>query len=537
VGASTELENAITGGQVVHQEARGGDGGDSENGSAGTGGAARSEIDSSTASSLAAFAIAGDGGDRSGGSELAGDAGSATARASATSSNLELVSSTAAGGDGGDGSGGAGGGPGGDAGATASASSGDDCCGFTALATAVGGSGGDAEAAALPGRGGHASAESDAEGTLGFVDQFVQASAGATGGSAGAFSGAGPTGMAGGEGFTNAFARNHAGDADAGASSRGGDAPHGIGGDALATAGAASAGLSFVRADAVGGLGIEPGGRATARARVVSGLEGRAIATASSGSFGSGLAGRTRLHMEVGAPTADGEVEARTVAKLSAPEHDLADGLVGAAFGAVIPEQADVDGALAASPQVAAALADLEPVALGFVAISGAGTTAPFPPFPHAPNAGMALSILLTDVASLEEDALVLGLLSSSVSDEIGELRFQVRIGTGGAISTVLDQVFTDSAAWLAFFEDHPLELGPLGAGAVDQVHLSMSLELLGDDPAASVSAEFIVGVAVPEPSTALLLACGLALLAARPGRAQASGESPIARARASSSA
>jgi hypothetical protein len=225
--------------------------------------------------------------------------------------------------------------------------------------------------------------------------------------------------------------------------------------------------------------------------------------------------------MEVGAPTADGEVEARSVAKLSAPEHDLADGLVGAAFGAVIPEQADVDAALAASPQVAAALAGLEPVALGFVALSGTGTTAPFPPFPHAPNAGMALSILLTDVVSLEEDALVLGLLSSSVSDEIGELRFQVRIGTGGVISTVLDQVFTDSAAWLAFFQDHPLDLGPLEAGAVDQVHLQVSLELLGDDPAASVSADFIVGVAVPEPSTALLVACGLALLAVRAARTQ----------------
>jgi hypothetical protein len=225
----------------------------------------------------------------------------------------------------------------------------------------------------------------------------------------------------------------------------------------------------------------------------------------------------TSLFMEVGAPTADGEVEARTVAKLSAPAHDLADGLVGAAFGAVIPEQADVDAALAASPQVAAALAGLEPVALGFVEISGTGTTAPFPPFPHAPNAGMALSILLTDTVALEEDALVLGLLSSSVSDQIGELRFQVRIGTGGLISTVLDQVFTDSAAWLAFFEDRALDLGPLEAGAVDQVHLYMSLELLGDDPAAWVSADFIVGfTAVPEPSTGLLMAGGLALLAAR---------------------
>jgi hypothetical protein len=516
VGASTELENAITGGLAVHQEARGGDGGDSESGAAGTGGAARSEIDSSTASSLAAFAIAGDGGDRSGGSELAGDAGSATARASATSSDLELVSSAAAGGDGGDGAGGAGGAPGGDAAASASATSDDDCCGFTALATAVGGGGGDADAAALPGRGGHASAESDAEGTLGFVDQVVQASAQATGGSAGAFSGAGPTGLAGGEGFSDAFAHNHAGDAEASANSRGGDALHGIAGDALATAGAASAGLSFVRADAVGGLGVEPGGRATARARVVSGQEGRAIATASSGTFGSGLSGRTRLHMEVGAPTADGEVEARTVAKLSAPERDLADGLVGAAFGAVIPQQADVDAALAGSTEVAGALAGLEAVALGFVEISGAGTTAPFPPFPHAPNAGLALDIILSEAVSLDEDALVLGLLSSSISDEIGELRFQVRIGTGGPISTVLDEVFTDSAAWLAFFEDRALELGPLGAGAVDQVHLSISLELLGDDPAASVSADFIVGfTAVPEPSTALLMACGLALLAA----------------------
>jgi hypothetical protein len=266
---------------------------------------------------------------------------------------------------------------------------------------------------------------------------------------------------------------------------------------------------------------MEPGGRATARARVVSGVEGRAIASANSIAFGSGLAGLTTLDMWVGVPTADGEVEARTVAKLSPPDPTDAGGLVGAAFGTVIPEQADVDAALAGSPQVAAALAGLEPVALGFVAISGTGTTAPFPPDPHAPSADFAVTILLNGSLPLEEDALVLGLLSSSVSDEIGELRFQVRMGSG-PISTVLDEVFTDSAAWLAFFEDRALELGPLDAGA-DHVSVFASLELLGDDPAASVSANFIVGVAVPEPSTGLLMACGLALLAARTARTRRS--------------
>jgi hypothetical protein len=520
LGASTELEDAITGTGFRYQLAQGGDGGDAEAGTPGSAGSASSLLTSSSGTRLATEANGGDGGDRNTGPDPAADGGTAVARSQLTSTEAEGVSSTATGGDGGSGAGGAAGGAGADAIASSSVTS-DDCCGLLATASAIGGQGGAAEGAASPGRGGHADAAADAEGALDptnvFPNDTVQASASAFGGDAG--DGGTPSGADGGGASAESFARNHTGDASAGAGATAGRTRHGVGGDATATAGAAAAtdSLAFAQATAIGGLGNGPGGRATALARVVSSDLGRATASATSSAPGTGLATEVALTMQVGLLIeGDGDVEARTVSQLSLPEHDLADLLRGAAFGAVLPEQADVDAALAASPEVGAALAGLQATALGFVKLSGAGFDVPFPPLPNAPNAEVSLDILLSDSVSLSQGALVLGLLGSSVSGEFEELRFRVQKQVGSdPIAQIVDEVFSDEAAWLAYFDDHAIDLGPLEAAVGESLRLTVFLETLGDDNSAAVSADFIVGVAVPEPSSGLLLACGVALLAA----------------------
>ena len=126
---------------------------------------------------------------------------------------------------------------------------------------------------------------------------------------------------------------------------------------------------------------------------------------------------------------------------------------------------------------------------------------------------------------SLSESALVLGLLGSSLNGEFEELRFRVERQIGAdPFEEIVDAVFTDADAWLAYFDDHAIDLGPLDAAGGESVRLNLFLEMLGDDSSAEVSADFIVGVAVPEPSTALLVATGLALLAARAARTRKRG-------------
>jgi hypothetical protein len=83
---------------------------------------------------------------------------------------------------------------------------------------------------------------------------------------------------------------------------------------------------------------------------------------------------------------------------------------------------------------------------------------------------------------------------------------------------TLLEETFDNLASALLFFDDELLGLGDAtGEGIEGDLDLRFALALRSGDPGASFSFASAVGIsAIPEPSTAVLLACGLILLARR---------------------
>ena len=78
-----------------------------------------------------------------------------------------------------------------------------------------------------------------------------------------------------------------------------------------------------------------------------------------------------------------------------------------------------------------------------------------------------------------------------------------------------------DRDAWLpeprriAILRDQVLVIGDVVAGVVGDLDLTFRFDLTGSEPGSAFATNFVFGV-VPEPNTALLLAFGLLLLAAR---------------------
>jgi hypothetical protein len=540
-GADASLVDAVFGpsAQLLAQNATGGNGGSSQGGAAGRGGSATSQFAAANATfdqSLDVLAVGGEGGDAAGadagGAEVAaGSGGAATALGSLSTPARSSVWANALAGDGGGGSEGARGGSGADATAHAVASGSSDAADVWALSDAVAGTGGAVEdGSAAPGAGGNANAESTAEGVLGFANlEYVNAVAYAVGGHGGRGHGLSsypPTVGGGGDATSRATARNQGvGTAVAEASAQGGFA--GPGGDSFigkagrgeATAIAESDGTAFATARANSGWGVGGvGGPALARAEVDA-PSGLASASAFSLGFDFGAGINASVGTELRVP-GSAAVEARAAVGQPAPDRNLAAGLAGAAYGTALPLAADVEAALEGKADLAEALSGLETFGLGLVQLAAPSCCDPtFPPAP--PSAEFAIRFGAAEGLRADADGLVVGLLAARVSGEFSALSFRVErevidLMGAGSPELLVEVIFSDAQALLDYFDARALSLGPLELDAGELVELTLSFELASFDPDVSFSTDFLVGAQIPEPASALLLALGLSLLAAR---------------------
>jgi hypothetical protein len=176
------------------------------------------------------------------------------------------------------------------------------------------------------------------------------------------------------------------------------------------------------------------------------------------------------------------------------------------AAGIGAPDPSTVQAAIGTNHNVADAFASRP--ALAIVDLGG---------FAPEPDTGTA--IFFSSSVSLGFDASLLGVSALapvtvgfldpiSIGDAFERLHFRVTLGG----STLLDEVFLDVATAVAWFDDHVVGLSaPLAPNS--SFDLGFELELTGArSPGFGV--DFLVSV--PEPGTAMLVAMGLIVLAAR---------------------
>jgi hypothetical protein len=206
-----------------------------------------------------------------------------------------------------------------------------------------------------------------------------------------------------------------------------------------------------------------------------------------------------------GSASAWAETSSGIVANLSlqadAPSHPLvttnARGSVGGTFssslagvtahGVALPQASDVTNNLAGDPNVAAAYDSLDgetPLALVALALNPPGLA---PTHSATYSASASLSF---DVATLQSGKLLVGLLDpTSSGPDFSSLHFSIaREGT-----IVEDQTFATMAAATTYFNDNPLDLGPLKLGVTGTLDITFLLEMTTLDNGARYNASFLV--------------------------------------------
>lgn len=124
------------------------------------------------------------------------------------------------------------------------------------------------------------------------------------------------------------------------------------------------------------------------------------------------------------------------------------------------------------------------------------------------------------DQVSVLDEGILLGFLNPDFAGDFGSLRFRATLGQ----ESLVDVTFADVDAALAYFDDRVVALEGFPddpSGSPFDSALNLSFAWNGTETGSSrFGVDLLVGLTpVPEPSTALLLAFGLAVLAARAQR------------------
>jgi hypothetical protein len=183
---------------------------------------------------------------------------------------------------------------------------------------------------------------------------------------------------------------------------------------------------------------------------------------------------------------------------------DARDGLEVFSFATGIPDASDVAPALAGKERVSAHVPPSQAIAMGFVGFS--------PDQGAADEPLHAESVLTVRPSKLPlADAIGVGFLDPEISGAFGSLHLVIKHNA----AVVIDRTFSDAAAIDAFFDDQYLELANAASGYASYETFELLLDLAGYEAGSVFRVGYVVG-AVPEPTTAFLLALGLALLSHR---------------------
>ncbi len=200
---------------------------------------------------------------------------------------------------------------------------------------------------------------------------------------------------------------------------------------------------------------------------------------------------------------------------MSAEAAPSPDDLIGVNAGVLAtkrPLGSDVLLALASNPNASAIFADASNV-YGLVA-QGASVSddSSFTTNSITLSSTADFSIDLSDLPS--DENLIIALLDSAADGGgFDVLDFEVTVEG----NLVVDEQFTDLAAALAFFNDNVIDLGALDVLVSDGIlDIVFDMDLTSNDPGDGFRYDLAFGNAIPEPSTALLLALGLVALAHR---------------------
>jgi hypothetical protein len=489
---------------TVGNTAKGGIGGGktSASGVAGAGGDANASTTiSNTGGTTSATAIATGGTGGAGASGAGGGAGGLAtvfASASNTTSSTVTVSSQSSGGVGG----------------TTTSSGGSAAPGGTSTASAFGSSSGGAAVnitvsqgggrggsqSGAVGNGGNGAASTLTNGASGSTSGTLTLTHAAIGGEGGIASGAASGN--GGDATSTLTATNPGGgpivgttNANSGAGGNGsGPATPGNGGNSVSTINLSST-TSTVSATAAsftgfGGTngaasGLRGIASSSAHATTTNGLVATAIATASgrvapaaSAASQSDTASGVLTSMSLLANVQNtSALSTQTVARTGAGFATLFGGSHGELVSAGLPSAGDVTAQLAGDPNVTAAYNPPDghhtPLALGYFGLNTLnGTPTASPTISSTANYSF-------DISTLTNGNLMVGLLDPiTAGTGFTSLHFQVtREG-----SIVVDQMFATLATAVTYFDDHVLDLGPLAAGVVGTLDLSIHFDMLSPD-------------------------------------------------------
>jgi hypothetical protein len=139
-------------------------------------------------------------------------------------------------------------------------------------------------------------------------------------------------------------------------------------------------------------------------------------------------------------------------------------------------------------------------IAMGYVGFS-----------PDAVSAGATLhaeTVITLEPAKFAVGNIGVGFLDPEVTGAFGSLHLVIRHNS----AVLHDRTFGDAGAVAAFFNDQYYLLAS-GSGLAPSETIELLLDLTGYAAGSAFRVDYVVG-AVPEPTTALLLVLGLALLA-----------------------
>lgn len=212
--------------------------------------------------------------------------------------------------------------------------------------------------------------------------------------------------------------------------------------------------------------------------------------------------------------TASAEARARLAQPL--PTSSAAAGRNSFAFVTGAPVLADIATLLGGGhPQNTAAFAPQNGEVFATALLGGSSPTAPFTG-PFTATSTLSLSLDLAPLAVLRD--LEIGFAAPQVSGlGFGSLEFTLTVQ--GA--SVLDLVFVNPLAALAYFDDQVLDFGPIGSGVTGTLDVQASFILTSANPGSVFSTQLLAANATPtpEPRSALLLAAGAAFLGSRARR------------------